>query len=171
MCEIDNWLNNIRHEMAHVHDRNKIMPLYLFCEFCDDSDDVYKKFYPLVIRIWSEFYATYRSNIYSKIDNVNSKIKFINSVLDEISKEEKQESAYKKQELIVFIARFIGEIIGADYLQGENKKNISNTKHNIIIKRLYEEFYCLIGSYPEWNDESVFNGLYQILVDFLCENY
>jgi len=169
--KIDNWLNTIRHEMAHVHDRNKIISLYLFCESCGDSNDVYKKFYPLVIRTWSEFYATYRSNIYSNIDNVNAKIVFMNSVLDEIEKMEKQESTYKKQELIVFISRFIGEIISTDYSQEGNKKIISNTKHDIVIRRLYDELDCLKDSYPVWNDESVFNGLYQILVDFLCENY
>lgn len=168
---IDKWLYIIRHEMAHIHDRNKIMSLYLFCESCVDSDDVYKKFYPLVIRIWSEFYATYRSNSNSKIDNVNARIVLINSALDEINQMEKQESINRKMEVIVFIARFIGEIIGVDYSQEENKKNISNTKYYIIIKRLYYEFNYLIGYYPEWNDESVFNGLYQILIDFLCENY
>lgn len=169
--QIDNLLNTIRHEMAHIHDRNKIMSLYLFCESCGNSDDVYKKFYPLAIETWSEFYATYKSNTYSNIDNVNARIVFINSVLDEINQMEKQESIDKKMKLIVFIARFIGEIIGADYSQEENKKIISNTKHNIVIKRLYDELDYLIDSYPEWNDESVFNGLYQILIDFLCENY
>jgi len=160
----NNWLNIIRHELAHIDDRNKIKHLYLFCELSDN------KFYLIVIQIWSEFYATYKSSNYSNIDNIKVKVEYINSVLTDINNMERKESVKKKPDLMIFIARFIGEIINTEFSEKENKK-IINTKHDIIIRRLYKKLDCLKDTYPKWDNEMIFNGLYDIITDFICENY
>lgn len=167
-------LSTLVHEMAHVDDQNNIPQIYCYRNSISKNTNGWDALRQLFsLQIWAEFYATWKSNEYSSLDNAVLCLIKINQMVECLDQSNRGIQNWKmKSDILILMARFLGEILREDICEVKPTNKISNLPRTItLLRELDSELQKMIKTYPKWVDFSVFDNLGSILEDFVNDEY
>lgn len=155
------FIHTLCHEMAHIHDHNKIPHIYMYGEELSQES----VFFMLARRVWSEFIATRSSIRYNNNYDAASKIETLVSMFTKSD----CENTNKVFECIMGCSSYIlGDIIDRDDFTNKMQA-IDNELCRAYMNVLYEELLSLLEIYPNWDNIYILDNLRNIMENLYAE--
>ena len=167
-------LSTLVHEMAHVDDHNNIPQIYCYRNSISKNTNSWDELRQLLsFQIWAEFYATWKSNEHSSLDNAVLYLIKINQMVECLDRSNEDiQNRNMKSDILILMARFLGEILREDICEVKPTNKISNLPRTVtLLRELDSELQKMMKTYPKWVDFSVFDNLGSILEDFVNDEY
>ena len=168
---IGEFLNTLRHEMAHVDDRNNIPFMYSVCDVCEDSLDFENVSWRFALKIWSEFKATYEASSILCLERINRTITHLNVACTKLLIQSQQRNVQLIADIMCCMAYLLGEITDKEYLAEKVDVKIDIGLYTPTLEHLSNELSSLLKSYPEWVEKDVLSKLRSIFVEFVNATY
>jgi len=170
--EIDaEFINALQHELAHVHDHNKIPHIYAERTLRNKTLSQENAIGGVALRIWSEFIATQLSSNGRIHNRVENKIKALNQICQDLTKAPQEQRCVLIMETLCSMAYFLGDIFNHEELANEITERVDIGQYTSYLGRLDEELCALLETYPQWRDMTALENLKNIVHDFFNATY
>lgn len=184
--EKNKYLRMVRHELAHVEDKNN-QKKWLWMESAFKDGSVSSIIAYDAYRIWEEYYACRRSNFYYDTKGI---VDELSSLFENMTKAEKEICDFRWKyncrkvglnEFVQSIHEYIRMVyIYCSYFMGHYQKvskaileqlspNLYSSRFYSYFGRLWNVLSNMGDSYPEWEGIEVFEDLSDIVLDTIHE--
>ncbi|MDL2232504.1 hypothetical protein LJC63_02850 [Ruminococcaceae bacterium OttesenSCG-928-L11] len=149
-CEFTHMLH---HELAHIHDHNKIVHIYKERELLKEELTQENVMWEFTLKIWSEFIATLLSSIQNARFRIEHNIAQLNQLYEEYCVTEENKNRFAlAADMICYMAYLLGDILNHESLSEEISSKIDVGEFAPLFEQLFDELQSLLVTYPNWEN-------------------
>lgn len=178
--EKNKYLRVIRHELAHIEDKNNQKEM-LWLKDAIRIDNLQNRLRSVAYRLWEEFYACSRSNFYYDSDGIIEEFRSLSCSIEQ-AEEKACELRWEYNTLKIDINTFVTSFM--DYLQtaliygcyflGHIDKIYNSVGHELMQRAypsrifphflaIWERLRAMKESYPKWNSPEILDELADVV--------
>lgn len=161
----DEFVHMLRHELAHIHDHNKIIHIYREREMLKTELSQDNVLWEFTLKIWSEFFATLKSSDSNALLRIKHNISQVNLLHNTFLYSESNQRFELVTDILCYMAYLMGDIFNHEHLADEVGVLIDVGSFSPFFERLYCELQTLLNTYPNWENICALKKLRKIIQD------